>query len=100
MVSSSDQAASAVQRSLHPNGLLRREHHHRTVVNVVHVVHEHVPARAISATDARKFRFAEVGTGGVRCVSDKVASTAVFSVATNVTKVKPVPDFVRGRSPE
>ena len=48
------------QRRVHARDLAGGEHEHRGVVDVVHVVHEHVAVRAVAAGDVRERRLAEV----------------------------------------
>jgi hypothetical protein len=49
-----DRASRAVERRLDPHRLAGREHHHGGVVDVVHVVHEHVTVGTVVTADTGK----------------------------------------------
>ena len=77
-----------IQGHLHPHHLLCCKHEHGIIVNVIHVVHEHVPARAVVAGHMRELRFPV--RPGIRRIGDKIGSTAVFRVRPDVAQVEPV----------
>ncbi len=60
------------QGCLHPNHLPSGEHEHRVVVDIVHVVHEHVPMRVITARYVWKGWFAKVLVELIRRVIDEI----------------------------
>src|SRR5262249_29179289 len=56
-ISDTYRAPRPVERRLHPGHLAGGEHDHGVVVDVVHVVHEHVAVRRVAARDVRELRF-------------------------------------------
>lgn len=67
-----------------------------TVVDVIHVVHEHVAVRAIVAADVREAGHTGVGAALVRGVGHIVSTAAAVAVvAPDMVQVEPVADLVR-----
>ena len=94
-------AARAIQAGLHARDLARREHEHRGIVDVVHVVHEHVAVGPVAAGDVRERRRAGVATALIGRVGHVVRAGAARAVVTpDVVQVEPVADLVRGRAAE
>src|SRR5512145_645993 len=85
---------------MHPGHLLRREHEHGVIVDVIHVVHKHVAVWAVVAGDAGEGRFSEVGSLGVWRIGNKIAPTAVLSIPPDVTQIEPMADLMGGCSPQ
>ena len=83
-------ASVAFMRAAWPVG----EHEHRGVVDVVHVVHEHVAVRAVVARDVRAVGLAVVGRHRARGVGHLVGARAVVGVAPDVAQVEVVADLV------
>src|SRR4029079_18232974 len=96
-----DAAAKPIERCLHPYDLPGGEHHHRRVVDIVHVVHEHVAVWTVAAADVREGRDAIVRPALIRCVGhEDVRGTAGAIVAPDVPQVEPMADLVRRRAAE
>ncbi len=60
------------QGCLHPGHLPFSEYEHRVIVDIVHVVHEHVPMRVITARYAWKGWFAIVLVELIRRIIDEI----------------------------
>src|SRR5277367_4343891 len=99
-LSFSDAAPRACQGGVHSRDLLRGEHQHCIVVDIVHVIHEHVPVRTVAATYMRKFRLSIIGKFCVRRVVYKIGAFTMLSVSPDVVQVEPVTDFMSSGSSE
>src|SRR5262245_41630724 len=85
---------------MHPGHLLGREHEHGIIVNVIHIVHEHVAIRTVAAGDVWKGRFSIVWSLGVRRIIGKIAAAAVLGIPPYVAQIEPMADLVGRRSPQ
>src|SRR5262245_49269183 len=85
---------------MHPGHLLGREHAHGIIINVIHIVHEHVAVRTVAAGDVWKGRLAIVWSLGVWRISGKIAAAAVLGVPPYVTQIEPMADLVSRCSPQ
>src|SRR5262245_52235958 len=97
IVSGAEIAARARERGAHARDLALREHEHRRVVDVVHVVHEEIAVRAVPAGDVWKGRRSVVLVELRRRVGDEVVVLAGrdAALAPDVAQVQVVPHLVR-----
>ncbi len=92
-------AAATVEGRVHAARLAAGEHEHRRVVDIVHVVHEHVAVRPVVTGDLGEGRRADVLVGLVRSVRDLVRAPASCAVVPpDVEEVQPVRHLVGGRT--
>src|SRR6266849_3878248 len=76
--------AGPFERGVHTRHLLGGKHEHRGVVDVVHVIHEHVAIGPVAAGDMRKFGLAEIRMQRVGGIGNEVGAGAVFGIAPDV----------------
>ena len=90
-----DGAPRTIEAGLHAGDLARGEHEHRGIIDIVHVVHEHVAVGSVVAGDVRERRRAGVSSRLIGRVRHVVrARTAGAVIAPDVVEVQPMADFV------
>src|SRR5262249_17327127 len=96
---STDQALTwALQSGLHPGNLAWGKHNHRVIIDIVHVVHEHVAVGPVVARHMGKLRLAEIRLFGAGGVIDQIVPVAIGEVAPDVAQVEEMTDLVGSRA--
>ena len=85
---------------MHAGDLPIGEHDHGRIVDVIHVVHEHVTIGTVVAGNVWEGRLAVVRKLRVGRIVNEIGTCAILGVAPDVTEVEPVPNFVRRRAAE
>src|SRR5689334_7284774 len=96
--SRSDYSSRAGQRGLHACNLPVSKHYHNAIVDIVHVVDEHVAVGTVTARDVWKLRRIIVWKLRLGRIGHMIRARTVAGVAPDMVEVEPMPDFMRCRA--
>jgi hypothetical protein len=85
---------------VHARDLSYAEHEHCIVVDIVHVIHEHIAAGAIIARYMGKSRRTIIRQLSRWCILDIIAAAAIFRVTPDMPKIEEVSDFMDSSASE